>query len=91
MSKNDGGPAFPSVPHHETVKGADWGGMSGHDLITEHVNGRRGMSLRDWFAGQVVNGICHGLVHGIRPADIVNLTRDAYGIADAMLAERSKP
>lgn len=74
--KNDGGPAFPCI-------NANRGRSDGANI--------EGMSLRDYFAGQVVNGICHGLVHGIRPADIVNLTRDAYGIADAMLAERGKP
>ncbi len=46
---------------------------------------QRGMSLRDWFAGQalmamVVKGHC-----------IDSNVSDAYKYADAMLKERSKP
>jgi hypothetical protein len=50
-----------------------------------------GMSLRDWFAGQALGGITHALVNGIRPTDVTHMVADAYGIADAMLAERAKP
>ena len=51
------------------------------------------MSLRDWLAGQALNGI---LANGdIDPAKITNetaggLTRSSYGIADAMLEARKK-
>ena len=57
-----------------------------------------GMTLRDWFAGQAVGAVIRqcagdaafGLPHGI--ATIEQLFADkAYQIADAMLAERSKP
>ncbi len=57
-----------------------------------------GMSLRDWFAGQTLAGM---LAHpqadyapfgnpssGIAGTDM--LAREAYRLADAMLAERSK-
>lgn len=50
-----------------------------------------GMTLRDYFAGQAIMGLCadpsnHKLFDG--PADAA---ANAYFIADAMLAERSKP
>ena len=42
-----------------------------------------GMSLRDYFAGQAVAGLC-------ATARLSEIERRAYAIADAMLAERSK-
>lgn len=48
-----------------------------------------GMSLRDWFAGQALAGMVndHGDdCDGYRAA----VTRRAYAVADAMLAEREK-
>ena len=49
-----------------------------------------GMSLRDWFAGQVAGGMAAfsgtaGVSYG--PGDIAGR---AYQVADAMLAERAK-
>jgi len=54
-------------------------------------HGPQGMSLRDWFAGQAIMGLCadpsnHKLFDGPDEA-----AANAYVIADAMLAERSKP
>ena len=46
--------------------------------------GRYGMTLRDWFAGQAMAGICRGGV------DFPKDAARAYRIADAMLAERMK-
>lgn len=69
MSRNDGGPAFPSV-------GPDG---SGYD----------GLSLRDWFAGQALTAILAGRTTvgcGLWPT----FARDAYEMADAMLAARTK-
>ena len=48
---------------------------------------QEGMSLRDWFAGQALSGICAS-----GPAtDWTNdlLASEAYSLADAMLAARS--
>lgn len=44
-----------------------------------------GMTLRDWFAGQVVTACWHGVGNEDRTAAA------AYALADAMLAERAKP
>lgn len=52
-----------------------------------------GMTLRDWFAGQALQGMIasHGIARSawstIAPDENANL---AYVIADAMLAERNK-
>jgi hypothetical protein len=78
-AKTNGGPAFPAQPIYQHPHGST--GMSSQD----------GMSLRDWFAGQAL-----GLIAG-RSWDHIDHTvllqtwaQTAYGIADAMLAERSK-
>lgn len=78
--KKDGGPAFPG-PRFEV------GARPGSIRETWPA---QGMSLRDWFAGQVLAGMCGG---GWRPDDNEareTLARDAYKVADAMLAARSK-
>lgn len=46
-----------------------------------------GMSLRDWFAGQALNGI---LLGGGAKYGEQNAVQLAYSCADAMLAERAK-
>lgn len=49
-----------------------------------------GMSLRDWFAGQIANGMAaHSGAAGsyFGPGDIA---ARSYEVADAMLAERAK-
>ena len=46
----------------------------------------QGMNLRDWFAGQALQGVMRGLWE----ASNDNIAWAAYGIADAMLAEREK-
>jgi hypothetical protein len=49
----------------------------------------KGMTLRDWFAGQALVGYLSGFAE-TTPAEHV-AARWAYGFADAMLAERAKP
>lgn len=76
MSKHDdGGPAFPTTAK---VDDQDFPGR------TETVL-QSGMSLRDWFAGQALAGLCakHGAV--LSP---VERARDAYEAADGMLVVR---
>lgn len=81
MSKvNDGGQAFPQ-PLCYSPEGEAWPAYPG-------------MSLRDWFAGQALAGIC---ANGHTPwspnvADIedAEVARAAYDLADAMLGARVK-
>ncbi|NTG73257.1 hypothetical protein G6M02_07925 [Agrobacterium rhizogenes] len=86
MSKtdNNGGPAFPV-----TFEG---GGNNG-----ESPAYFEGMTLRDWFAGQALMGICAGLCSDHshegrqRAFDRVvfnDAAKDAYTLADAMIAAR---
>lgn len=72
---DDGGFAFPSQPDADAC----------------------GMSLRDWFAGQAINGICAGLCadasndyapNAFSRVGITEAAKDAYLIADAMIAAR---
>lgn len=78
MKKPDGGPAFPiaqpNVPPDQWYIGP---------LPTP------GMSLRDYFAGQALAGICGDGIPGghHRPEETA---RDAYAYADAMLVARDK-
>lgn len=48
-----------------------------------------GMSLRDYFAAQALMGLCANSVPGSHHST-ENRVRDAYEIADAMIAERNK-
>ena len=50
-----------------------------------------GMSLRDWFAGQALAGICSNLTDDMRAATDWSIeASDAYNASDAMMAERVK-
>jgi len=46
---------------------------------------QNGMTLRDWFAGQALQGILAGTRNGDKPA---NWAKAAYLIADAMIKAR---
>jgi hypothetical protein len=67
---NDGGPAFPVPDSH-------------------HANGQvqygaNGMTLRDWFAGQALQG----LLARAKTSDGGAIAKDAYTLADAMFEAR---
>jgi len=80
MSK-DGGLAFHGQRYEEVE-------LANGDIIMEMVT-HCGMSLRDWFAGQALQGFCaNGNLQGIWIGDAA--ARDAYSYADAMIAERDK-
>jgi hypothetical protein len=77
-AKTNGGPAFPAQPIYQHPHGAT--GMSSQE----------GMTLRDWFAGQVINGIVGGSLGSKMAVYADEAARLAYSYADAMLEERSK-
>lgn len=57
-------------------------------------SGDLGMTLRDWFAGQVANGLVNSASRANGTSDwIINeVACDAYRLADAMLeARKAKP
>ncbi len=82
MRNYDGGAAFPQL---DVISGE----RDGHgDLIEPFTSISGGMSLRDWFAGQVAGGMAAfsgtaGLSYG--PSDVAGR---AYQVADAMLKAR---
>ena len=72
MSAKDGGPAFP------VFQGTPVG----------HAAAFRGMTLRDYFAGQVLAGL---LAVPATTSNTSYLADECYRQADAMLVERDKP
>ena len=50
-------------------------------------------TLRDWFAGQVISGLCadYGRTTCMTEGAHANIAMIAYKVADAMLADRDKP
>lgn len=50
-----------------------------------------GLTLRDWFAGQALVGLAREISGDITVHRRNGMVSDAYELADAMLAERSKP
>jgi hypothetical protein len=74
----DGGPAFAAKVWQTDMSGSNWSTAS-------EVNWP-GMSLRDWFAGQALAGMCGGEpgAHLIPDAAAFG----AYEYADAMLRAR---
>ena len=77
MSKVDnGGPAFP-IP------------LNPGESYTEHGKAD-GMTLRDWFAGQALVAIGAADMRSEMPIVPETMARNAYALADAMIAERAK-
>lgn len=90
--RHNGGPAFP-FPYEEAASEYGPGGWTAHT----------GMSLRDWFAGQALVGLCAGVLgntDAIEALHAMNKNEDwapeqihakwAYGFADAMLKARGE-
>ena len=87
MNKNDGGQAFPLQEQMQPA-------CDGWNAWLS--SGQKGMSLRDYFAGQALSeSIRHELelrIEKISPGEFryAEVARAAYVVADAMLAERMK-
>lgn len=57
------------------------------ERVNEYSTPKRGMSLRDWFAGQALAGL---LADSNAKGTKSEYVKDAYGIADTMLAARNE-
>jgi hypothetical protein len=51
----------------------------------------KGMTLRDWFAGQAIMGFCADPTNHDVFASQDEAAMNAYTVADAMIAARNKP
>lgn len=74
----DGGPAFP-------VSSDDFRDLENHPC--------KGMSLRDWFAGMALQGLCSNeVITRPRPQtkEFIEFAKVCYDYADGMLAQREK-
>ena len=77
----DGGPAFPQPIF-----------LAGNDNTINVPSTQNGMSLREWFAGMAMQGICaRGPIENETDPSITGVTKHCYRLADAMLKERDKP
>jgi hypothetical protein len=74
---SDGGPAFPRMVRRDVMT---------EDGYRERIEPEDGMSLRDYFAGQTLTQLFPFYV----TVDPAGMARDAYAVADAMLAERER-
>ena len=72
----DGGSAFPVFA--AVRAGADY------DML------ERGMTLRDWFAGQALAGSMTERLNFLTDEETIRYAEEAYMLADAMLAQREK-
>jgi hypothetical protein len=71
---DDGGAAFPYEPHY--------------DLSGCSVSGSLGMTLRDWFAGQVMAEMIRLSTDSDGGWNAENVAYGCYNLADAMLKAR---
>ena len=76
---NNGGPAFP-------VHGGGMLDGEQDDARNQILQG--GMTLRDWFAGQALMGLCADPSNHELYDDEHDAAKSAYDIADAMLEAR---
>lgn len=81
MTKDTGGPAFPT-------QGYDHGAAMNGIGVT--VTDNEGMTLRDYFAAKAMQSILISPDAQIRSAPDETHAQWAYLMADAMLAERDK-
>jgi hypothetical protein len=82
MDKHDGGTAFPLLRDYTDNSNSE---------TTHYVDYcERGMSLRDYFAGQALAGIASKNFPNTSYMQRRDIAGWAYSFADAMLAERKK-
>ncbi len=85
----NGGPAFPATTHNDSdMNNRDEFGSS---LPPDRRQTYPGMTLRDYFAGQALAGLCANEYYAVgmdKPSRFVQITRRAYEYADAMLKAR---
>lgn len=74
-----GGPAFPEV----RIRSGD-----NYNPPTKLYYG--GMTLRDYFAAKAMQGFLSSYAHGLVDVPLLDIAKDAYDVADAMLKARGQ-
>lgn len=82
----DGGPAFPFERSDAYLTKDLVCSRCGH-AVPGFTTQERGMTLRDWLAGQALMGLCGDSEYS---GSFAEFAKFAYGVADAMIAERNK-
>jgi len=81
-TQNDGGPAFPQH------------GWTSNPEVLERMKNQGGMTLRDWFAGQILSGMAASQYWSENfqnmEAMLNDATRTAYAAADSAMKARAK-
>lgn len=87
MQNESGKPEMTKHPHAEAFD-LPGGPAFPVSIPGSGDNGAWGMSLRDWFAGQALAGLCNADTESV--CETVGIAAQvAYAIADAMLERRS--
>lgn len=85
-AKDTGGAAFPFM--FTIAKGSN--DLTGAIAQVEQRHVMTGMTLRDYFAAEALNSVYFDFGKDDEQAEIDDMARIAYAVADAMLAERVK-
>lgn len=80
---DDGGPAFPRATYVELDDNM-------HQPSKGNISGDDGMTLRDYFVGQLIAGLVENVGEGCT-GYMEQRARVAYEFADALLAARKRP
>ena len=92
-AREDGGPAFAldsDQAHRTALLKIGASAEREQEYIAEVARLCRGMSLRDYFAAAALPACIAGAEAAGAPGYYEAVAQDAYAIADAMLAERTK-
>ena len=82
MNKNNGGQAFPSSCQETHLYDGN--------IIDKILVTTKGMTLRDYFAGQAITGLLSHPEDSIKQISKHTFSQWAYEISDAMLKERER-
>ena len=82
---NDGGPAFPSATPATKKLYQPTGQVYGEEQLLQYY----GMTLRDYFAGQALAGMCVGLVGELKSGGRSEVSAYAHGPCNSVLSERA--
>lgn len=91
MSKDTGGPAFPTQINNSGITPIK--GFNGEEIKPQTFSAYPGMNLRDYFAAKALTGFAANpsMIDSNDSRACAWVADCAYAMADAMLAARVKP